>query len=468
MTRERFNLGDGRGKVAAVPFSGVVGGRFLVGPTIAVGGMGNVYRAQDQETGGEVALKELALDGAEAAARFEREAVVLSTLEHPNIVRYVAHGQHLGRWYLAMGYVAGEPLSARITREGLTIDESVQVAMQLARALGALHEKGLVHRDIKPPNLMVPTTGITPLTLVDFGLVRKTEGLLSLTRTGVAVGSPGYMSPEQARGEKTLVPSSDVYALGCVLYLCLTGHRAFPGEHAVAVQAKILAYDPPSPMVRNPEVSPALSALVMRMLARDQPLRPQTGTEALEQLQHIAPTGSTIKTRLRLRAPSIRFASPPDVTAEVVVRARTFAIAATPPNESESSDEVEQPPQVLERLNELAQRYDANLAVMPDGTCVFVARASADLGLDRVVPACHLALAVAGEWPEWVVAMALGGEAADEVVDRVMHLLAAQQMQAYLAQSEGIRTDEESVRRGGPLLECINRDNRHYLVAVRT
>lgn len=429
--------------------------------------MGKVYRAQDQETGGEVALKELALDGPEAAGRFEREAVMLSALEHPNIVRYVAHGQHQGQWYLAMEFVPGEPLSARIQREGLTIDESVVVAIQLARALGALHAKGLVHRDIKPPNLMVPTSGIEPLKLVDFGLVRKGEGLWSLTRTGVAVGSPGYMSPEQARGDKTLVPSSDVYALGCVLYLCLTGHRPFPGDHAVAVQAKILAYDPPGPMLRNSEVPPALSALVMRMLSRDQQIRPQTGTEALELLEQIPPTGSTTKTRLRLRTPSIRFTTPSDSTAEVIIRARTFAIAATPLTENEDGEVMEHTPETLKALHELAVAHAANLAVMPDGACAFVAR-SVDRGLDRVMPACQLALETARRFPEWVVAMSLGGEAADEVVDRVMHLLAAEQMQAYLSQSGGgVRTDEESVRRAGPLMECINRQGKHYLIALR-
>lgn len=448
-------------------FSGLVGGRFLVGPTIASGGMGKVYRAQDQETGGEVALKELALDGPEAAGRFEREAVMLSALEHPNIVRYVAHGQHQGQWYLAMEFVPGEPLSARIQREGLTIDESVLAATQLARALGALHSKGLVHRDIKPPNLMVPLNGIEPLKLVDFGLVRKGEGLWSLTRTGVAVGSPGYMSPEQARGDKTLVPSSDVYALGCVLYLCLTGHRPFPGDHAVAVQAKILAYDPPGPMLRNSEVPPTLSALVMRMLSRDQQIRPQTGTEALELLEQIPPTGSTTKTRLRLRTPSIRFTTPSDATAEVIIRARTFAIAATPLNEAEEGEMFEHPPEVLKTLQDLANAYAANLAVMPDGACAFVAK-SVDRGLDRVMPACQLALETARRFPDWVVGLALGGEAADEVVDRVMHLLAAEQMQAYLSQGGGgVRTDEESVRRAGPLMECINRQGKHYLIALR-
>ena len=439
----------------------------MVGPTIASGGMGKVYRAQDQETGGQVALKELALDGEEAAGRFEREAVMLSALEHPNIVRYVAHGQHQGQWYLAMEFVPGEPLSARIQREGLTIDESVLVATQMARALGALHAKGLVHRDIKPPNLMVPTSGIEPLKLVDFGLVRKGEGLWSLTRTGVAVGSPGYMSPEQARGDKTLIASSDVYALGCVLYLCLTGHRPFPGDHAVAVQAKILAYDPPGPMLRNSEVPPTLSALVMRMLSRDQQIRPQTGTEALALLEQIPPTGSTTKTRLRLRTPSIRFTTPSDSTAEVIIRARTFAIAATPLTENEEGESFEHPPEVLKALQDLANQYSANLAVMPDGACAFVARA-VDRGLDRVMPACQLALEAARRFPEWVVALALGGEAADEVVDRVMHLLAAEQMQAYLSQGGGgVRTDEESVRRAGPLMECISRQAKHYVIALR-
>lgn len=446
--------------------SGLVAGRFAIQRPLASGGMGRLHLAIDRETGSEVALKELAIDGADAVGRFEREAVMLSAIDHPNIVKYITHGEQGGQWYLVMDLVRGEPLSARIHREGLTVDESLAVGRQLASALHALHRQGLVHRDIKPPNLMVPVGAIEPLTLVDFGLVRRGEGLASLTKTGVAVGSPGYMSPEQARGDRSLSPAVDIYALGCVLYVSLTGHQPFPGQHALAVQAKILAYEPPPPHVRNPECPEDFSTLVMKMLSQNVAERPQTGADLVARLESLKPTGSTTRQKLKVRASPARYTTPTDSTAQILVRAPSYAVGLSPLNEEES-ETIEHTPMLIDTLRELSQLYSANLAMMKDGTCAFVSKMG-EASVERAMQGCQLAVELVRRLPDWVVSLALGGEGSDEVIDRALQLLAAEQMNAFLAgASGGARIDDETARRLGQLGEIVDRQGKQYLIAIR-
>ncbi|NIR41390.1 MAG: serine/threonine protein kinase, partial [Actinobacteria bacterium] len=177
----------------------VIADRFELGRKVGEGGMGTVFTATDGVSGETVALKILRT-GTEApdvseVARFEREASLLAQLEHPGIVRYVAHGSSGGKIWLAMEWLEGETLDERLERQGLTLTESVDVIRQVAEALEAAHERGVVHRDLKPANLFLVGKDPAALRVLDFGVARALGGT-ALTSTGVAIGTPQYMSPE--------------------------------------------------------------------------------------------------------------------------------------------------------------------------------------------------------------------------------------------------------------------------------
>ena len=257
----------------------VVADRFEVERVVGEGGMGVVYRARDRETDEPVALKVLVARGARAAERFSREAVALRSLAHPGVVRYVSHGTTpLGDAFLAMEWHDGEDLAVRLSRRGLTVAESVALARRAARALGAAHAAGIVHRDVKPSNLFLPGGDPSRVVVLDFGIAR---GVVADPRRGRARASasapPGYMAPEQARGAADVDARADVFSLGCVLYECITGRPAFAGAHAMAILAKILFDDAPRLAEVVADVPPAVDEIVARALAKDRDQRPATG-----------------------------------------------------------------------------------------------------------------------------------------------------------------------------------------------
>src|SRR5262249_47784594 len=150
---------------------------------------------------------------------------------HPGIVRYVAHGvTHEGKPYLAMEWLSGETLSARLAGVGLSIAESVTLAAHVAAALGAVHRRGLVHRDLKPANLLLEGGAIESIKLIDFGIARLPNAGVRLTLPGATLGTPGYMAPEQIRAAADVDARADVFSFGCVLFRCLAGRTAFAGE----------------------------------------------------------------------------------------------------------------------------------------------------------------------------------------------------------------------------------------------
>ena len=243
-------------------------GRFEVVAPVASGGMGTVFRARDRRDQRDVALK--ALDSGGDAARFDREATLLAAIDHPGVVRYVAHGV-LPVHHLVMEWIDGETLAARLARSGVDLRETVAVGVALAGALGALHAAGIVHRDVKPANVML--VGDT-VKLVDFGIARPVGPRSNLTRTGSMIGTAGYMAPEQARGDAMLDGRADLFALGCILHECVAGEPAFRGGSLLALRAKVLLHDPPRLAQLVPGVPPALDALVGSLLARDAAARP--------------------------------------------------------------------------------------------------------------------------------------------------------------------------------------------------
>src|SRR5262245_14267032 len=211
-----------------------IGDRFEVVVPAGAGGAGTVYRARDLLSGGLVALKFLHEQEVSDAERFAREAIVLAELSHPGIVRYVAHGETRdGLLYLAMEWLEGETLAARLARSPLTLDETVTLGLRVAESLAAAHGRGVVHRDIKPSNLLLADGSLERVKLLDFGLARRAWDSHGPTQPGALMGTPGYMAPEQASGWRDVSPATDVFSLGAVLYECLAGEPPFMGQHIV-------------------------------------------------------------------------------------------------------------------------------------------------------------------------------------------------------------------------------------------
>jgi eukaryotic-like serine/threonine-protein kinase len=273
----------------------VVDGRFEILELAGSGGMGQVYRARDRLLGGLVALKVLLPSAAALGNRFAREAGLLSALSHPAIVRYVAHGEAIGRPFLAMEWLEGEVLSARLGRSALSLVESVEVAARAAEALAHAHASGVVHRDVKPGNLFLVDGEIARLKVIDFGVALAArldgggEGEGDESAGRAAPGTPGYMAPEQALGEADVDARADVFALGCVLFRCLAGRSPFEGEHLAAVLAKTLLEPAPSLCSLRSDVPAALDALVGQMLSKEPDERPADCAEALAALRGLRP-----------------------------------------------------------------------------------------------------------------------------------------------------------------------------------
>jgi hypothetical protein len=266
--------------------------RFEIERLAGAGGMARVYRARDLLTGAPVALKVLLEQGAAEAERFAREAEVLAELGHPAIVRFIAHGlTPEGEPYLAIEWLEGEDLGAHLRERGLTIAESLALGGRIAAGLGAVHRRGVIHRDVKPGNLWLVGGRPEGAKILDFGVARRSDAERTLTRAGAMIGTPGYMAPEQARGERALTPSADVFSLGCVLFKCLTGRRPFEGDDVMAILLKLGIEEAPRLGDLCPDAPPALEDLLARMLARAPAERPRDGAEVALALSSIEPHG---------------------------------------------------------------------------------------------------------------------------------------------------------------------------------
>jgi eukaryotic-like serine/threonine-protein kinase len=265
-------------------------GNYRVLRILGSGGMGTVYHAEDVVLRRPTALKVIPLDPQSPETglqRFQREAQSLAGITHENLVSVYHAGQEGGAFYLAMELLEGEPLDARIRRAGpLDPTEVVRVARETAQGLAAIHRRGLVHRDIKPSNIWLEA-GRGNVRILDFGLVRPVQTADALTLTGYVVGTPAFMSPEQARGDATDA-RSDLFSLGCVLYCVCTGQAPFRGSSLMA-QLTALAVDTPRPVHEvNPRIPAPLSRLAARLLAKDPAQRPQSADEVIEELKLIA------------------------------------------------------------------------------------------------------------------------------------------------------------------------------------
>ncbi len=249
------------------------------------GGMGVVFRARQISLDREVAIK-MILRGRLASEadlqRFLAEASATARLQHPNIVPVYEAGDIEGRPFFSMQLVNGETLAERVINQGpLPQREIAKIVASIARAIGFAHEQGILHRDLKPSNILLASDG-TPL-ITDFGLAKQTGSDASLTRSGMLVGTPAYMSPEQAGGRRNLIgPASDVYSLGCVLYFALTGRSPFVSDSPMETVMLVVEQDPVAPRTLRPKLDRDLEMIVIRCLQKPIDLRYQSG-EALAQ-----------------------------------------------------------------------------------------------------------------------------------------------------------------------------------------
>src|SRR5215212_3090024 len=248
----------------------VLDDRYDVGRPLGSGGMGEVFLARDRVLGRDVALKVLRKQFAgdeEFAERFKREAMSAASLSHPNIVQVYDRGEtEEGSSYIAMEYVPGGTLKERISGEGpLVAADAAALGAQVAEALGAAHERGMVHRDIKPQNVLLTATGRAKV--ADFGIARAGSSA-TISRTGSVMGTAGYMSPEQALG-KPATPKSDLYSLGVVLYEALTGELPYTADNPIAVSMKHVNEPLQPPIELNPRIPRGMNALVTKLLAKD-------------------------------------------------------------------------------------------------------------------------------------------------------------------------------------------------------
>jgi predicted Ser/Thr protein kinase len=258
--------------------TGLFADRFVIEALAGRGGMGVVYRARDRHTGGLVALKLLTLDGDAQLERFRREARVLASLRHPAIVGHVDDGRTpAGDLYIAMEWIEGEPLNELMKRGPLAMTDAVALVRRVAEALGTAHAAGVVHRDIKPANLFLRAGRLEEVVVLDFGLARAASGEPTLTRTGAVLGTPAYMAPEQASGQRDVDARTDVFALGCLLYELVTGVAPFRADTFVATLARVLLEDPAPLRLLAPRAPVDLEALVARMLEKMPAERPQDG-----------------------------------------------------------------------------------------------------------------------------------------------------------------------------------------------
>jgi serine/threonine protein kinase/beta-lactam-binding protein with PASTA domain len=311
-------------------------GRYRIQRKLGAGGMADVYLAEDQELGRRVAIK--ILNGRHAnddqfIERFRREAKNAAALNHPNIVSIYDRGEAEDTYYIAMEYLDGRTLKELIVSRGAApINVAIEYARQILSALRFAHRHGIVHRDIKPHNVLVDGEGRVKVT--DFGIARA--GTSQMTETGSIVGTAQYLSPEQARGGE-IDPRSDLYSLGIVLYELLTGKTPFDGETPVEIAMKHLSNTPKPPSKLRPDIPPELDMVVLRALAKNPDDRYQSADEMEADLERVARGASvaaaTVDTATQvLRRPAPVAAAPDSATSATMIAApHTAATRGVPP-----------------------------------------------------------------------------------------------------------------------------------------
>ena len=319
---------------------------YLIEIALGRGGMSEVYRAKNPRLGNLVAIKMLAPELTEDALfreRFIRESQIAASLDHPNVIPIHDAGEENGVPYIAMRYVDGPDLAQLIQRDLLPIEHTVSIVAQVASALDAAHERGLIHRDVKPANVLIDRyvglDSVPHIYLSDFGIAKHTMSQSGLTSTGQFVGTIDYVAPEQIEG-KQVDRRTDVYSLGCVLYECLTGVKPFQRDSNVAVMYAHLLEPPPRPSELRQETPAELDEVVAKAMAKSRDERYATCGE-------LAAAARAPFARARADAPEPTVAAP--VVLPTVVAPVVDPIVAAPPLEPTVAAPRSSPPWPLPR-----------------------------------------------------------------------------------------------------------------------
>jgi serine/threonine protein kinase len=281
----------------AAPEPTEIAGRYLVEKKLGAGAFGTVFKAKDKELGRLVAIKTIRLEGLAASQasledllkRFKQEAQVAARLKHPNIVMTYDIGTSEGLSYISMEFVDGVGLDRVIAKSGrMSVERAAAIGSQVADALAFAHKHSVVHRDIKPANIMIEPGDHVKVT--DFGIAKVTDSAEHLTVTGSLLGTPSYMSPEQARGG-AVDGRSDLFSVGCILYEMMAGQKAFRGDSITALLFKIITEEPPSLRELDPTVSDEMLRIIAKALSKAPETRYQSGRELADDLLALARPG---------------------------------------------------------------------------------------------------------------------------------------------------------------------------------
>ena len=385
--------------------------------------MGRVYRARDRQTNLLVAVKVLSAQGVLEAARFAREIEVLAGLSHPAIVRFLSQGYtEEGEPFLVTEWLEGEDLGVRLRRAGLTIAESLALGARIGSGLGEAHRHGIVHRDIKPGNLWLVDGRPGDVKILDFGIARSECQERTLTQAGAMIGTPGYMAPEQARGERRIDARADVFSIGCVLFKCLTGRLPFDGDDVMAVLLKLVLDDAPRLREICPDAPLALEDLIGRMLSKTPAERPADGAAVAAEIARIEHHGDGPAAPPSASASALTTSERPVMC---VVLAR---VSVVPEGMLDSEPTVAMPDGARRALVTALGPHGGELAVLADGSLV-VTVPSAGAFTDQAARAARSALAVRQGYPGAAITVVAGrGERASrlpmgDVIDRGVELL---------------------------------------------
>jgi hypothetical protein len=430
----------------------VIDNRFVLEKLAGTGAMGEVWRAHDRIEGTPVAIKLLTKIDEGWDTRFVREALSLAQLDHPGIVRYVAHGPLPDSFYVAMEWLDGEDLSQRLARGALTVEETIGVVRRVADALSAAHAQGIVHRDVKPGNLFLPGGVLGAVKVVDFGVAKIKNLTGTWTRNGSVLGTPAYMAPEQIRGEPTIDARADLFALGCVAFECATGRVAFGSGQVAAVLRSILYDRAPRLADLLPGVPEEFDELVQRLLAKEAGDRPRDASEVVQLLARFE-LGPERTSEMRL-ARALTSDEQRIVTV-LLVGGGGRALGATPPtlvSPPVSPDDVDP----TRRLASLLNRTGAKLERFAGDAFAVILPASG-IPTDRAAQAARTALALAAMFKDRNMALATGAREsgrtsdgreghASAAIERVMALLREGEAKVSDAPAARIFVDETTAR----------------------
>ena len=430
-----------------------VGERYELESLAGRGGMGSVYRARDRITGTHAAVKILRDETtAEHRERFIREAQLMSELTHPAFVRCLGFGSDGDRPFLAMEWLEGMDLSQRLQHGELSTDETIRLIVRVGAALGGAHMRGIVHRDIKPSNLFLVAGDVDRAKVLDFGIAHvHREGLAAMTRTGAAIGTPRYMAPEQARGNRDVDARSDVFSLGCVLFECLVGHPPFTGDSPIAVLMKILLEEAPRIGALRAGAPIELDDLVARMISKDPTVRPRDGLAVAAELEAIGPIANLGPSATRERDSAVTLGEQRLVS--VVVATTVVDASSKPPLEtaptmasepSKSGEDTSAIEKLTKQVAATVAGHRGRSAVLPDGT-IAVTIAGQGAATDQAAKAARCALAIRELMPGSTMALAIGRSASidravGDLIDRAAGML--RNSPKKVAGARPIRVDE--------------------------